>query len=467
VLENLIGRGQNGSEGRDKIGLGSIRRPIIGLALGGGAARGFAHIGIVRTLIAHGIVPNVVVGTSIGAVVGGAYAAGHLDKLEEWARGLQPRSVLGYLDIRLNGSGLIGGDKLAAQLEAAMGQTLIEDLPLKFASVATEVRTGHEIWLTHGRMVDALRASYALPGIFAPVLAGDRWLVDGALVNPVPVSAARALGAEIVIAANLSSDIFTHSTTIHSHGASAAAEPAPAKRGFGKFFSAERAVKREFFGGAGRPGISSIMVDAFNIMQDRITRARLAGDPPDLLISPRVGQIGWFDFHRADDLIAHGARAAERAIVSIQEVIHVLAPESQGGNLWTRSADQAVLIYSRSASCSRSYSPTRHLTTSPIEIRPTTRSSSSTGRCRNFPSVMISMITATVSDCLQLTTLRVITALTGSSSTPAPRSPSTRTISRSDRMPSMRPSLMTSTAPIFRSPSILMAEESFASGSTL
>jgi NTE family protein len=332
VLENLIGRGQNGSEGRDKIGLGSIRRPIIGLALGGGAARGFAHIGIVRTLIAHGIVPNVVVGTSIGAVVGGAYAAGHLDKLEEWARGLQPRSVLGYLDIRLNGSGLIGGDKLAAQLEAAMGQTLIEDLPLKFASVATEVRTGHEIWLTHGRMVDALRASYALPGIFSPVLAGDRWLVDGALVNPVPVSAARALGAEIVIAANLSSDIFTHSTTIYSHGAStaakAAAEPAPARRGFGKFFSPERAVKREFFGSGGRPGISSIMVDAFNIMQDRITRARLAGDPPDLLISPRVGQIGWFDFHRADDLIAHGARAAERAIVSIQEAIHVLAPGS-------------------------------------------------------------------------------------------------------------------------------------------
>ena len=332
MLENLIGRGKNGAEGRDKIGLGSIRRPIIGLALGGGAARGFAHIGIVRTLIAHGIVPNVVVGTSIGAVVGGAYAAGHLDKLEEWARGLQPRSVLGYLDIRLNGSGLIGGDKLAAQLEAAMGQTLIEDLPLKFASVATEVRTGHEIWLTHGRMVDALRASYALPGIFSPVLAGDRWLVDGALVNPVPVSAARALGAEIVIAANLSSDIFTHSTTIYSHGASAAAkaaaEPAPARRGFGKFFSAERAVKREFFGGGGRPGISSIMVDAFNIMQDRITRARLAGDPPDLLISPRVGQIGWFDFHRADDLIAHGARAAERAIVSIQEAIHVLAPGS-------------------------------------------------------------------------------------------------------------------------------------------
>jgi NTE family protein len=334
VLDNLRWGPKNGSEDRDKVGLGSIRRPVIGLALGGGAARGFAHIGIVKTLIAHGIVPNVVVGTSIGAVVGGAYAAGHLDTLEEWARGLQPRSVLGYLDIRLNGSGLIGGERLATQLEAAIGPTLIEDLPLKFATVATEVRTGHEIWLTHGRMVEAMRASYALPGIFAPVLVGDRWLVDGALVNPVPVSAARALGAEIVIAANLSSDIFTHSTTIYSHGASAVpqpipVEPAPPRRGLGKFFSPERAVKREFFGGGGRPGISSVMVDAFNIMQDRITRARLAGDPPDLLISPRVGQIGWFDFHRADDLIAHGARAAERAIVSIQEAIHVLAPPSE------------------------------------------------------------------------------------------------------------------------------------------
>jgi NTE family protein len=332
VLDRVLGRGQNGS---DKVGLGATRRPVIGLALGGGAARGFAHIGIVKALIAHGIVPDVVVGTSIGAVVGGAYATGHLDRLEEWARSLQPRSVLGYLDIRLNGSGLIGGTKLAAELEASIGPTMIEDLPIKFASVATEVRTGHEIWLTHGRMVDAMRASYALPGIFSPVLIGDRWLVDGALVNPVPVSTARAFGAEIVIAANLSSDVFAHSTTVYSHGPTAdvtltptpeVLDPAPPKRGLGRLFSAERTMKREFFGSAARPGISSVMVDAFNIMQDRITRARLAGDPPDLLISPRVGQIGWFDFHRADDLIAHGTRAAERAIESIQEAIGILAP---------------------------------------------------------------------------------------------------------------------------------------------
>jgi NTE family protein len=335
VLDILKGRSVNGSNG-EKIGLGTTRRPVIGLALGGGAARGFAHIGILRTLIANGIVPDVVVGTSIGAVVGGLHAAGRLDTLEEWGRSLQGmRNILGYLDIRLNGSGLLGGEKLATRLEEAIGQVLIEDLPIKFASVATEVRTGHEIWLTRGRVVDAMRASYALPGIFSPVLIGDRWLVDGALVNPVPVSAARALGAEIVIAANLSSDIFTHSTTIYSHGAmpapvAAVPEETTAKRRFPRLFSAEKTMKREFFGSAGRPGISSVMVDAFNIMQDRITRARLAGDPPDLLISPRVGHFGWFDFHRGEDLIAHGTRAAERALESIQEAIEVLAPAPAG-----------------------------------------------------------------------------------------------------------------------------------------
>ena len=190
--------------------------------------------------------------------------------------------------------------------------------------MATEVRTGHEIWLTHGRMVDAMRASYALPGIFSPVLVGDRWLVDGALVNPVPVSAARAHGRgnrhrRQSLQRRLRPrhhDLLPRPVGRRSGAVVPEWRPSPrrAKRGFGKFFSAERTMKREFFGSGGRPGISSVMVDAFNIMQDRITRARLAGDPPDMLITPRVGQIGWFDFHRADDLIAHGVRAAERAI---------------------------------------------------------------------------------------------------------------------------------------------------------
>jgi NTE family protein len=191
------------------------------------------------------------------------------------------------------------------------------------------VRTGHEIWLTHGRLVEALRASYALPGIFPPVRIGGRWLVDGALVNPVPVSAARALGARVVIAVNLNADQFGRGITIVSHGSDASDDepvelPKPSNR-IGAFFSAERALKRQFLGEAGRPGLSTVMVDAFNVMQDRITRSRLAGDPPDVSINPRLGPVGWFDFHRADEAIKLGAEAADKASETINEAIAALA----------------------------------------------------------------------------------------------------------------------------------------------
>ena len=306
------------------------KRPSIALALGGGAARGFAHIGVLRTLVAHGITPDIIVGTSIGAVAGGCFAGGVLDTLEEWARSLTVRGVLGYLDVSLSGSGLIGGNRLASRLETALAKTLIENLPIRFAAVACEVRTGHEIWLTHGRVVDALRASYALPGIFAPVRIGGRWLVDGALVNPVPVSVARALGARVVVAVNLNADQFGRSITIVDHGSDETEElpvlepPKPPTR-FGGFFSAERALKRQFLGDAGRPGLSSVMVDAFNVMQDRITRSRLAGDPPDVSINPKLGRVGWFDFHRAEEAIKLGAEATEKAIETINEAVETLA----------------------------------------------------------------------------------------------------------------------------------------------
>jgi NTE family protein len=322
------------------VGLGATRRrPLIALVLGGGAARGFAHIGVIRALQARGIIPDIVVGTSIGAAVGGAYVSGHLDGFESWARSLQARSVFGYLDIQLNGSGLIAGNKLAARLQEALGKTRIDDLPIKFAAVATEIKTGHEIWLTHGRLVDALRASYALPGIFTPVLVGDRWLVDGALVNPVPVSAARALGAEIVIAVSLNSDSFGHGGTISAFGTPPEileVEDSPVivpRKGLRRFFSAERALKQGGFGSQqSLPAIPTVMVEAFNIMQDRITRARLAGDPPDILISPRISGVALFDFHRAAETIEHGRRAAERAIESIEEVIGILTPAPAAAN---------------------------------------------------------------------------------------------------------------------------------------
>jgi len=179
----------------------------IGLALGGGVARGWAHIGVLRTLEAAGIVPDIVVGTSIGSVVGGCYVANELDELEDFARSLTRRKVLGYLDFNFAGSGLITGKRLNERLDIKLRALEIEKLQRKFVAVATEIGTGHEVWLSRGKLVDAMRASYALPGIFKPVEINGRWLFDGALVNPIPVSVARALGARYVIAVNINADL--------------------------------------------------------------------------------------------------------------------------------------------------------------------------------------------------------------------------------------------------------------------
>jgi NTE family protein len=335
VFEGLFARARNGDRAAEALTHAQpvTVRPTIGLALGGGAARGFAHIGVIRTLEAHGIVPDVIVGTSIGAVVGGCYAAREMDNLDIWARTLTVRGVLSYLDISLSGSGLIGGGHLAAQLETGLKESRVEDLPIRFAAIATEFNTGHEIWLTRGRLSDALRASYSLPGIFPPVLIGGRWLVDGALVNPVPVSAARALGARLVIAVNLNSDLFGRGTIIANHGPDENdTAPEPAKvNGFRRMFSGERSLRRQFFGRRGRPGLPTVMVEAFNVMQDRITRARLAGDPPDVLISPRLGGIGWFDFHRAAEAVEIGSEATTKALDAVSEAVTALSQAGEPG----------------------------------------------------------------------------------------------------------------------------------------
>ncbi|HEV2000251.1 MAG TPA: patatin-like phospholipase family protein [Xanthobacteraceae bacterium] len=302
-------------------------RPTIGLALGGGAARGWAHIGVVRRLVAAGIAPDVIAGTSIGALVGGAYACARLDDLESWAREMTKRRVFGLLDFRLGGAGLIGGGRLAQLLRDSVGDTAIEDLPIRYAAIATELGTGHEIWLTRGSLVDAIRASYALPAIFPPVKVAGRWLMDGAMVNPIPVSAARALGARVVIAVNLNADVFGRGTVIQDHGvepevaAEAMAEPEAAESRIGKVL---RLVRRQAADYDGPRGISSVMVDAFNITQDRIARSRLAGDPPDVMVAPRLGKIGLFQFHHAEDVIRLGEEAVERALPEINEAIAAL-----------------------------------------------------------------------------------------------------------------------------------------------
>jgi NTE family protein len=237
--------------------------------------------------------------------------------------------VFGYLDFSITGAGLIGGARLSDSLMREIAGIRIEDLPAKFASIATEIGTGHEIWLTRGLLSDALAASYALPGLFPPVSIGGRWLMDGALVNPVPVSAARASGARLVIAINLSALMVSRGTTIQGHEnteAEADGDVAPeAEAPRGLRGTAERLLRRKFAGTPNKPGFSTVMIDAFNIMQDRITRARLAGDPPDVTISPKLEEVGFFDFHRADEAIAAGALATERSIEAILEAAESLA----------------------------------------------------------------------------------------------------------------------------------------------
>lgn len=289
----------------------------IGLALGGGAARGWAHIGVLRALHKAGIVPDIIAGTSIGAVVGACDIAGQLDELESFARELTRRRVLGYLDFNLSGTGLITGHRLGERLRRQLGDTKIEEMPRRFTAVATEIGTGHEVWLSRGHVVDAVRASYALPGVFRPVKVDGRWLFDGALVNPIPVSVCRALGARYVIAVNLNIDISNRGTISNinpmpeSDHEMEDAPPVTGKNGI----AVRRLLQRQILGkGDDVPGISTVMVDAFNIVQDRIARSRLAGDPPDSMISPRLHGIGLFDFHRADELIARGETAARREI---------------------------------------------------------------------------------------------------------------------------------------------------------
>ena len=297
--------------------------PSIGLALGGGAARGWAHIGVLRTLIAAGIVPDVIAGTSIGSLVGGAWAAGRLDVLEEWARQITKRRVLSLMDFGI-GPGLIRGDRLADLMVRSLGDTNIEDLDTRYAAIATELGSGHEIWLTRGRLIDAIRASYALPGVFSPVKLSGRWLIDGALVNPIPVSPARALGARVVIAVNLNSDAFGRGTVIQAPAVESQVEPASepdARRGTRLRWLLRSEVLRD---PTGPRGIGSVMMDAFNITQDRIARSRLAGDPPDVMVSPRLGNLGLFDFHRAEEAIRLGAEATERALEEITQTVAAL-----------------------------------------------------------------------------------------------------------------------------------------------
>lgn len=295
-------------------------KPKIGLALGSGSARGWSHIGIIRTLEQAGITPDIVCGTSIGSLVGAAYAGGQLERLESWVRSLTWQNVVGLLDFTVSG-GLIHGEKLFAFLRTHFTDAEITSLPKAFGAVATELVTGREIWLREGSVIDAVRASAALPGLFTPAQRDGRLLVDGALVNPVPVSLCRAMGADIVIAVDLSSDLIGRPLELdesdeppETEAPSAFASVLNRLPGLGRLKSGPKTS-------VDMPSIFDVLNISLNIMQVRITRSRLAGEPADVMIRPRLADFALMDYHRAAIAIEEGERAAQHALPELRDLI--------------------------------------------------------------------------------------------------------------------------------------------------
>jgi NTE family protein len=266
----------------------ATRAPRIGLALGSGSARGWSHIGVLRVLEKAGISPSVVCGTSVGALVGAAYAAGELERLEAWVRTLTWQKVVGFLDLRFGG-GLITGTRLFDFFRAGFTDPGIAALPRRYGAVATELATGREVWLREGSVLDAVRASVALPGLFTAFEQDGRLLVDGGLVNPVPVSLCRALGADVVIAVDLNWDLLGR--------------------------------RRRLDLPARETSMLDVLSASLNIMQVRITRSRLAGEPADAVIRPKLAELGLMDFHCAAASIAEGERAASQALPDVQQAL--------------------------------------------------------------------------------------------------------------------------------------------------
>lgn len=304
----------------------------IGLALGSGSARGFSHIGIIDCLLDQGIVPDVVAGTSIGAIVGASYASGHLERLRKAALGINRLNWTTFFNPSFSFDGWINIRQMQLFLVKSgieRKQKRIEDLKIPFGTVTCDLMSGKEIWLTKGPVFDAVWPSMAMPGVFPPVPGPeDRWFIDGGIVNPVPVSLCRALGADVVIAVNLNNDLLrrvdiervakTHGqkkTSVHKKTSemSRLIEKAknmwPSKK---KEEEDDKPVPPDFFETISR---------SINIAQDRITKTRLAGDPPEIILCPRVSDIGLLETYRAKEAIREGYKCAEANIEAIKDAV--------------------------------------------------------------------------------------------------------------------------------------------------
>ena len=300
---------------------GAAARPQIGLALGGGGARGWAHIGVIEVLAEAGVKADIVCGCSMGSLVGAAQVTGTLRALTDWALSLRWREMIGLLDPGLSGGGLIRGDRLLRFLREHYADIDIADAPIPFGANATDLANGREVWLRSGRLFDAVRASIAVPGVFAPVRVDGRWLADGGLVNPVPVSLCRAMGADLVIAVNLNTEAPSLSPPVRGgnggHGGNwlRGVFGGTVKNGEAAEDAAADAARADL------PSLAGTVSAALFIMQDYITRSRLAGEPPHLTLAPRLGHIGVHEFDRAKEAIEEGRRCATAMLPMLREAL--------------------------------------------------------------------------------------------------------------------------------------------------
>lgn len=289
------------------------RRPKLGVALGSGAARGWAHIGVLLALKEQNIARDCVAGCSMGAMVGAAYAAGHIEQLELWALALDWKRVVGFVDFGLRG-GLIKGDRLVNTFRGQFVECQFSELPVPFAAVATDLATGNELWLREGRVSDAVRASCTVPGLFPPVSRDGRYVVDGSVVNPIPVSLCRAMGAEVVIAVDLGSHMGRRF-------------PLRARAPLGEALPRRQLVS--ILGPSPRPMVPSppsivdTLLGAIDIMQESIAQARLLRESPDVVVKPDLGAVGAFEYHHSARAIAEGRSAVVRMLPDVQRALRV------------------------------------------------------------------------------------------------------------------------------------------------
>ena len=291
----------------------------IGLALGSGSSRGWSHIGIINELAKLGIHPDIVCGTSVGAMVGAAYATGNLDKLKSWACSVTRLDVARFLDISASFTGFVNTERFHNFLNENISgdEDLIEDLPKVFAAIATDLDTGREIWLQEGSVLQAVWSSMALPGLFPAIRYHNRWLVDGGLVNPVPVSVCRALGADVVIAVNLNGNIISRRL-----GKSVVKNENAVSQKLSELVKEYTSLSLFEPGNTEQPpGLLDAIATSVKITQDRITRSRLAGEPPDILFSPKLTEIGLLELYRAKEAIEEGHKCVQRMVREIEDVL--------------------------------------------------------------------------------------------------------------------------------------------------